>query len=270
MLSPDAFVLHDGLVDGTATTTWERLIECIRTLPQPFTAAEVISWFDRHYPGSNPRTIRTHVRGACWNVENREQFTAKTPFLTKIAHGTFRRATDREITDYLAGAPTPTTGAVSTGTTVAAERTAAGVSDWHTEANTQYLVVQHLRVNGWTITRTASTATKEPGVDVVAERGPERLGIEVKGYPTRGTYADSRRAGEVKKTNPATQARHWYSQAVLAAMRLRTHQPDRHSVIALPDFPTYRRLWTDTRSSLEAAQIHMWFVSEDGAVEEDP
>ncbi|WP_210503328.1 DUF7669 domain-containing protein [Nocardioides xinjiangensis] len=257
-------------MERTATTTWERLVECVRTLPEPFTAAEVISWFDRHYPGSNPRTIRAHVRGACSNVGNREQFTPKTPFLTKIAHGTFRRATQREITDYLAGAPTPAGGAASSGTSVAAARAGGQQGDWHTEANTQSLVVRHLRASGWTITRTANTATKEPGVDVVAERGPERIGIEVKGYPTRGTYADPRRAGETKKTNPATQARHWYSQAVLAAMRLRTHEPDWHSVIALPDFPTYRRLWADTRTSLDAARIRMWFVSEDGAVKENP
>lgn len=107
-----------------------------------------------------------------------------------------------------------------------------------------------------------------PGIDIVAERGTERLGIEVKGYPTRGTYADPRRAGEVKRTNPATQARHWYSQAVLAAMRLRTHHPTWQSVIAFPDFPTYKRLWADTRTSLRAADIQVWFISRDGTVEE--
>ncbi|GAA1439372.1 hypothetical protein GCM10009641_46930 [Mycobacterium cookii] len=257
-------------MEGTARTTWERLAECVQTLPQPFTAAEIVSWFDRHYPGSNPRTIRTHVRGACWNVENREQFTPKTPFLTKIAHGTFRRATEAEVAAYTSGVSTQTQAESSPTHRAPAPPTSNHVADWHTEAHAQDLLVKHLRATGWTITRTANTATKEPGIDVVAERDRVRLGVEVKGYPTRGTYADPRRAGEVKKTNPATQARHWYSQAVLAAMRLRTHQPTWHSVIALPDFPTYRRLWVDTRSSLEAADIQVWFIREDGAVEETP
>src|SRR5688572_23139851 len=107
------------IVGDTAVTTWERLVECARTLPQAFTASEVISWFDRNYPGSNPRTIRTHVRGACCNVDNREQFTSKAPFLTKVAHGTFRRATEPEVAAYLAGAHTPRPSEPTTATATA-------------------------------------------------------------------------------------------------------------------------------------------------------
>ena len=87
----------------------------------------------------------------------------------------------------------------------------------------------------------ANTATKEHGIDVIAARDGQTVGVEVKGFPSRG-YADPARAGEVKRTSPSTQAGHWYSQAVLAAMRLRGKEPEWRSVIALPDFPRYREL----------------------------
>jgi hypothetical protein len=121
---------------------------------------------------------------------------------------------------------------------------------------------------GWRIVRVADTATKEHGIDIEAVHGKERVGIEVKGYPSR-TYADTARAGQIKRTQPSTQAVHWYAQAVLAAMRLRTKQPETtRSVIALPDFPRYRQLHIETAGSLQAARIELWWVAGDGQVTE--
>jgi hypothetical protein len=113
--------------------------------------------------------------------------------------------------------------------------------------------------------RSANTATKEHGIDVVAEKGGVAVGFEVKGYPSR-SYADPRRVHEVKKTSPTTQAGHWYSQATLAAMKLRSKQPDWRSAIALPDFARYRNLYADTAGSLVASGIELYFVTEGGVV----
>lgn len=129
----------------------------------------------------------------------------------------------------------------------------------------QASLVTALAGAGWRILSVANTATKEHGIDVIASRDGQTVGIEVKGFPSRG-YADPARAGEVKRTSPSTQAGHWYSQAVLAAMRLRGKEPTWHSVIALPDFPRYRDLHAETAGSLAAAQIQVWWVDEAGAV----
>lgn len=137
---------------------------------------------------------------------------------------------------------------------------------WHTEARVQAAVVSALEAGGWRVLSQADTATKERGIDVVAARGDHVAGIEVKGFPTK-TYADPRRQAETKPTRPSTQAGHWYSQAMLAAMRLRTRNPEHLSVIALPDFPRYRTLFVETQSSLEAAGIHVWWVQSSGKVE---
>jgi hypothetical protein len=122
-----------------------------------------------------------------------------------------------------------------------------------------------MSADGWRILSVANTATKEHGIDVIALRNGETVGIEVKGFPSRG-YADPARAGEVKRSSPSTQASHWYSQALLAAMRLRGNEPTWRSVVALPDFPRYRDLHAETAASLVAAQIEVWWVEATGAV----
>lgn len=138
--------------------------------------------------------------------------------------------------------------------------------EWHTEANVQASLVTALAADGWRILSVANTATKEHGIDVIASLGGRTVGVEVKGFPSRN-YADPSRAGEMKRTSPSTQAGHWYSQAVLAAMRLRGKEPGWSSVIALPDFPRYRDLFSETAGSLGAAQIEVWWVKEDGSVD---
>lgn len=137
--------------------------------------------------------------------------------------------------------------------------------EWHTEANVQAVVVAALAEAGWKIRSVADTATKERGVDVVAERGGLTVGVEAKGFPSRA-YADPSRAAEAKRTAPSTQAGHWFAQAILAAMRLRGREPAWRSVIALPDFPRYRNLYAETTDSLKAAQIEVWWVHADSTV----
>lgn len=145
------------------------------------------------------------------------------------------------------------------------EAAAGSDETWHTEANVQAAVVAWLVAQGWQILSVADTATREHGVDIVARRGTERAGVEVKGYPSVN-YADPARAHETKRTQPSTQAGHWYAQAVLAAMRLRGRQPDTSSVIALPDFSRYRTLYSETAGSLAASGIEVWWVESNGEV----
>lgn len=99
----------------------------------------------------------------------------------------------------------------------------------------------------------------------MASRDHQTVAVEVKGFPSR-RYADQARAGEQKRTQPSTQARHWYAQAVLSAMLTRSRQPEARSVIALPDFPTYRDLYARTAESLRRCDIDLWWVTEDTAV----
>lgn len=136
---------------------------------------------------------------------------------------------------------------------------------WHTEAAVQATVVAWLVRRGWSIESTADTASREHGIDIVATRAGEQVGVEVKGFPSRW-YADPRRASEDKRPLPSTQAGHWYAAAVLAAMRLRGRRPATRSVIALPDFPRYRSLHSETHASLTSSGIEVWWVTREGEV----
>lgn len=131
--------------------------------------------------------------------------------------------------------------------------------EWFAEADVQASVVSFLSSAGWHIISTADTASKERGIDIVAERADEAIGIEVKGFPSR-SYADPRRADQKKPTRPSTQASHWFAQAILAAMRLRGKHPGWRSVIALPRCARYVNLFTETSDSLTAAGIEVWWV----------
>lgn len=267
-------------------TVWDRLREYAATQSGPFTPQEAISWFRRHASAqANDRTVRTHIRGACWNVRDRSQFSNREPFLTRVDRGVFRAATAAEIVhwrrdrrgeDAPPGAqtevePEVVPAAVTTmrgnGESEARQVGATAFqSEWHTEANVQAHLVTSLATDGWRILSVANTATKEHGIDVIASREGGTVGIEVKGFPSR-TYADPGRAGQRKRTSPSTQAAHWYAQAVLAAMRLRGREPEWHSVIALPDFPRYRALHSETAGSLAAAAIEVWWVDAQGRVD---
>jgi Holliday junction resolvase-like predicted endonuclease len=226
--------------------------------------------------------VRTHIRGACWNVGDRSQFSRKEPFLTRIDRGLFRLATQDEVESWRAAGgsgepaiaqqnPTPCAddsvdfGASTSGVSSQAESmgTTPAAGEWHTEANVQATLVTALATDGWRILSVANTATKEHGIDVIAARDGQTVGIEVKGFPSRA-YADPARAGEQKRTSPSTQAVHWYSQAVLAAMRLRGKEPSWRSVIALPDFSRYRDLHAETVGSVAAAGIEVWWVDQTG------
>lgn len=140
------------------------------------------------------------------------------------------------------------------------------VDGWPWEGEVQSLFAAYLHDHGWRLTSMADTASREHGVDVAARKGDRRIGAEVKGWPSAG-YADVRRAAETKKTRPATQAGHWYSQALMKAVMLLDSHPGHESLIVLPDLPRYRELAERTRTGRTAAGLHVLFVSEAGSVD---
>jgi len=135
----------------------------------------------------------------------------------------------------------------------------------HTEAAVQARLVAHLIGEGWHIEKTADTATREPGIDVIASKGPRSLAVEVKGFPGR-SYADPRKFDQIKPTNPLTQARHWYASAMLQVMLARQKHPGYEISVAFPDVPTYRRLYERTWVSLAALGVAFYLVVADGVV----
>jgi hypothetical protein len=138
--------------------------------------------------------------------------------------------------------------------------------DWFWEGNVVTAVVRYLKEGGWRIEWVSDTATKEQGDDIRATKDERTLRVEVKGWPTVG-YADPARASETKRTRPSTQAGHWYSQALLHVVRDLGRHPNDLVAIALPDWPRFRNLVTETEGPLRRLGVSVLFVREDGSVE---
>jgi hypothetical protein len=163
-----------------------------------------------------------HINGTWFPVK--QAFGLATGVPTKA----FVSQTARQHLARLGFAVRPETGSAA-GTPVGTAATAASGGEttepqWPTETNVQAAVVRHIAGQGWQIRKVADTAAKEAGTDIVAQRGAETLGVEVKGYPS-AQYADPAKAGQPKKTNPPTQVRHRYAAALLSALRLRDKEP---------------------------------------------
>jgi len=139
-------------------------------------------------------------------------------------------------------------------------------SDWYWEGHVQTVMVSYLRREGWTVTAESNTAIRARGDDIAATRDGRQLVVEVKGYPSVG-YRDPRRDGEVKRTNPALQAKHWFADALLKLVRIRGTRSQWAAAMAFPEAPRYRSLIEETREPLRKLGIGLFIVFADGQVE---
>jgi Holliday junction resolvase-like predicted endonuclease len=138
---------------------------------------------------------------------------------------------------------------------------------WYWEGNVQSVLCEQLKREGWMITSFANTETKESGIDVVANRSGRVLMVEVKGFPST-TYDHGEKRGLPKPTQPTSQARQWYSHALLSVMKMLEKHPDAKIALCFPEFPTYQKLINSTRSPLIKLGIGAFFVSSTGKVTE--
>lgn len=139
--------------------------------------------------------------------------------------------------------------------------------DWFWEGNVQRRLAEYLEASGWKIERTADTASGEHGEDIRARKGDDVLRVEVKGWPSKA-YANPARANETKRTKPSTQAGHWYSEALLRAIRDLGRHPDDLVALGFPEWARFRRLLDDTREPIARLGLGVFFVAEDGTVQQ--
>lgn len=135
------------------------------------------------------------------------------------------------------------------------QQDAAGDRAWYWEGHVQDRVIEHLRLSGYRIVRSADTASRETGKDIEAYSPDGPLWITVKGYPV-GT----------PRTQPTTQASHWFKQALFDIVAWRGESANAQLALALPDFPRYRRLAEKVRWLQPVARFAYFWIDEDGTV----
>lgn len=136
---------------------------------------------------------------------------------------------------------------------------------WCWEGIVVRAVSSFLTARGWSIEAIANTETGEPGADIKARRADSVLIVEVKGYPSK-TYERGPRKGQPKRTNPPTQARHWFAEALLTALLRQAENRQHHVAIAFPEFAVYTKLLTRVTESLKLLGLIVLLVQESGTV----
>jgi hypothetical protein len=89
--------------------------------------------------------------------------------------------------------------------------------------------------------------------------------VEAKGYPSK-VYERGAKKGQPKRTSPATQARHWVTEALLTALLRQSENRQHHVAIAFPEFPVYTKLLSRIAGSLRTLGLIVLLVQESGAV----
>jgi hypothetical protein len=127
--------------------------------------------------------------------------------------------------------------------------------NWFWEGNVQNQIVRFLSAQNFKIVSVADTASHEQGKDIVAEINGVTLWVTVKGFPT-GT----------EKTQPSTQAGHWFKDAVFDILQYRGASKENRLGLALPDFPRYRSLAKRIAWLKPIANFVYFWVKKDGQI----
>lgn len=143
--------------------------------------------------------------------------------------------------------------------------------DWFWEGNVQERIIEYMKRNeGFRIDQSADPTTKERGPDILAKRrlsdgSFEKRRVAVKGYPS-DKYVEGQRKGQKKRTNPPTQARHWFSEALLELILAKSDDEDLQIALGFPNFKVYTNLVNRIRWLREKMELFCYIVTEDGQV----
>ena len=142
--------------------------------------------------------------------------------------------------------------------------------DWFWEGNIQNEIIKYLKSAKFDRVSGVNTFTKEPGHDITAYEGAKRWVIEVKGYPSDKYVEDwgDKKKGTRKPTPPATQAKHWFSEAMMSVLLAKSEDHSVEVGLGFPRMKTYLTLLNRVAYVREKLGIHVFLVDEDGLVKQ--
>ena len=141
--------------------------------------------------------------------------------------------------------------------------------DWFWEGNIQLLISKYLTNTGYKEVKIVDTSSKDKGPDITAEKDGTNWVIEVKGYPSNKYVQDTDRytKGESKKTNPSTQARHWFSEALTSILLTKSEDPAKEIGLGFPRKDVYINYLNRMSYIRGKLDIYALLVDESGKVQ---
>jgi hypothetical protein len=138
--------------------------------------------------------------------------------------------------------------------------------EWYWEGNVVEAIAQFLAQGGWTIISKADTRSKERGVDIHARKDGATLLVEAKGFPSKN-YRDSRRASEVKPTNPTKPSSAVVLTRPTQGYAVADELPRSNGRTWFPRFPSLSHAVQENQGGLAKLGLAMLTVRADGTVE---
>ena len=139
-------------------------------------------------------------------------------------------------------------------------------ADWYREGNIARVIIQFLGEQGWSVENAAYSLIYQQEYKVFARFNAETLIIQIKSFPST-VYTSGAKAGHLKTTMSASQARRWHSGMLLSAVLAQADYPDAIIGIALPCFTSYRQLIQQTQEAFDKLGLVLYVVDSEGVVE---
>jgi hypothetical protein len=141
--------------------------------------------------------------------------------------------------------------------------------EWYSEEYIRTCVIKYLKANGYKIHK--PNAEEEGEKTIVASKFFKKEIIEVKGYP-KDYYKHTNAKGVTKNSSGASQAKHWFSEALLNSLTNFGYYYSSENVtlaIALPNVDRYKAIIERVNDyfTLNNLSFKIYLVNEDGLVE---
>ncbi len=138
-------------------------------------------------------------------------------------------------------------------------------NEWFEETNIARKIKEWLEKKGWNIKK-FNERKEQRGPDIEAEKDEKKIIIEVKGYPSE-RYVRGKRKGQKKPTPPRLQAKHWFADALLTAIKRKCEKPDSIIAIGLPKKDYYEELTKEVKGLLcKCLDLTFILVDENGEI----
>jgi hypothetical protein len=136
------------------------------------------------------------------------------------------------------------------------------------EKNVIRAIADHLDSSGYCILTWNDGERHERGPDISAEKNGVRYIIEAKGYPSTlyERTGPLGKKGEKKRTHPATQARHWFSEALFQVILAKEANPSIKVALGLPERKVYLNFLKQLTDSRRHFEIHTFLLKADGTI----